>query len=108
MQFQRQSVRIAEEGHLLSRVVISAYWLCGNPQIIQFSDNFLYIFYRKCKMPQAARFGISHTLWRILNTENLQFSVAKPQIQFRILFICTIVFPDETQGIMTPDLSSSL
>ena len=50
MQLQRQTVRVAEKGHFLSCIIVSADRLCRNTQTVQLRNGFFDILHRKGKV----------------------------------------------------------
>ena len=75
MQFQRQSVRVVEESHLLAGVIIHADWLAFNSYLRQLPHRLLYAVYIESKVTQTTGFRAVHTLRRIFLSENLQLCV---------------------------------
>lgn len=92
MKLQRQSVRVKEESHSLSGVVIGADGLSRNSQPIQLFGSLLDGFDLESKMPQSVGFRIAGTFWAAFDDKEFQLSIAKLQIDFVILSLRTIVF----------------
>ena len=72
MQLQRQSVRVMEEGHLLSGVIIHTDSLTFNSNLCQFFHCLLHTLHAEGKVTQPTGLRAIHTLWRVFLSENLQ------------------------------------
>ena len=99
MQFQRQSVRVMEESHLLAGIIINTNRLTFNPYLRQLIHCLFHAINAERKMTQPTCFRVVHTLRRVFLSENLQFCVLiDTQIQLPILALRAVVFSDDRKA----------
>ena len=107
MQFQRQSVRVMKESHLLAGIIVNPDRLTFNSDRCQFFHCLFHAVNAERKMAQTTGLRAVHTLRRIFLSENLQLCVfIDTQIQLPILALRAVVFPDdrETQFVYIKSL----
>ena len=78
MQFQRQSVRVMEESHLLSGIIVNPNRLTFNTDFCQLIHRLLHAINAERKMTQTTGLRPVYTLRRICLSENLQLCVNNP------------------------------
>ena len=72
VQFQRQSVRVMEESHLLSSIIVNPNRLTFDSYRCQLFHRLLHAINAKRKVTQTTCLRAIHTLRRIFLCENLQ------------------------------------
>ena len=98
MQFQRQSVRVMEESHLLSCIIVNPNRLTFNTDFCQLIHRLLHAINAERKMAQTTGLRPVYTLRRVFLSENLQFRVfINTQIQLPVLALRAIVFSDDSE-----------
>ena len=86
MQFQRQSIRVMEESHLLAGIIVNPNRLTFNAYLRQFIHCLLHAVYAKRKMAQPTGLRAVHTFRRVFLSENLQLCVfIDTQIQLPVI-----------------------
>ena len=108
MQFQRQSVRVMEESHLLSGIIVNPNRLTFYTDFRQLIHRLLHAINAERKMTQTAGLRPVYTLRWICLGENLQLCLLiDTQIQLPVLALRAIVFSDdrETQLVYIKILS---
>ena len=75
MQFQRQSIRVMEESHLLSGIIVNPNRLTFNAYLRQLIHRLLHTVYAECKVTQPTGLRAVHTLRRVFFCKNLQLCV---------------------------------
>ena len=75
MQFQRQSIRVMEESHLLSSIIVNTNRLTFNAYLRQLIHCPLYAVNAERKMTQATCLRAVYTLRRVFLGKNLQLCV---------------------------------
>mgnify|MGYP007065999151 CR=1 FL=1 len=108
MQFQRQSVRVMEESHLLSGIIVNPNRLTFNTDFCQLIHRLLHAINTERKMTQTTGLRPVYTLRRVFLSKNLQFRVfINTKIQLPVLALRAIVFSDdrETQLVYIEILS---
>ena len=108
MQLQWQSVRVMEESHLLSGIIVNPNRLTFNAYLRQLIHRLLHALHTKCKVTQATGFRAVHTFRRIFRCKNFQLCVfINTKIQLPIPALRAVVFSDnkETQPVYIEILS---
>ena len=86
MQFQRQAIRVVEEGHLFASITIHTDWLTFNSYLRQLFHRLLHAINAERKVTQATGLRAVNTLRRVFLSENLQLRVfIDTKIQLPIL-----------------------
>ena len=98
MQFQRQPVRVMEESHLLSGIIVNPNWLTFNTDFRQLIHRLLHAINAERKMTQTTGLRPVYTLRRICLSENLQLCLLiDTQIQLPVLALRAIVFSNDRE-----------
>ena len=93
MQFQRQSVWVVEESHLLSGIIVNPNRLTFNTDFCQLIHRLLHAINTERKMTQTTGLRPVYTLRRVFLSKNLQFRVfINTKIQLPVLALRAIVF----------------
>ena len=99
VQFQRQSIRIVEECHLLAGIIIHTDCFTFNPNFCQLPHSLLYAVYAERKMTQPTGFWTIHTLRWIFLSKNLQLCVfIDTKIQLPVFSLRAVVFSDDREA----------
>ena len=98
MQFQRQPVRVMEESHLLSCIIVNPNRLTFNTDFCQLIHCLLHAINAERKMTQTTGLRSVYTLRRVFFCENLQLCLLiDTQIQLPVFTLRTVVFPDDRE-----------
>ena len=99
MQFQRQSVRVMEESHLLSGIIVNPNRLTFNTDFCQLIHRLLHAINAERKMTQTTGLRPVYTLRRICLSENLQLCLLiDTQIQLPVLALRAVVLSDDRES----------
>ena len=99
MQFQRQIVRIPEEGHLFAGEGVQPDGFAGDAQLFQLPNGILHAVHPEGQMAQAAGLGMGDAPGRIWGREDFQLDLrSQGQIQLPVGFVRALVFADHPEA----------
>ena len=97
MKFERQTVRVEEERHLLARERINPDRFCRDTVRIQFGDDRLDVVDFEGEMTQSARLREARPFRAIRFDEQLELVRAEPQVDLVVALVRTMMLADDVE-----------